>query len=77
MGPTTLELLETKVQHGEPLTLDERVFWHEAKQLGVKYRTTEPVFTSAQMTIDFLARHGLNKTREDLAKWLDDNNVPK
>lgn len=77
MGPSLLEVLELKVQRGESLTLDERVYWHEAKAMGAGYRVTEPCITTAADTLSFLARHGIHKTREDLAKWLDDNGVPK
>lgn len=77
MGPTQLELLQLHVNQGQSLTLDQRVYWHEAKAMGEAYRVAEPFITNATDTLAFLARHGIHKTREDLAKWLDDNGVPK
>lgn len=77
MGPSLLEVLELKVQRGESLTLDERVYWHEVKALGAGYRGTEPYITNVTDILAFLARHGRHKTREDLTKWLDANGVPK
>ncbi len=77
MGPTMLEVIETKLSNGESLTLDDRVYWHEAKSMGARYHQIEPCITTAEQTLAFLAKHGLHRTREELAEWLDKNGVPK
>lgn len=71
-----MELLQSKVQRGDTLTLDERVYWFEAKAMGASYSLVEPAITTADQTISFLARHGVHKTREQLTQWLTDNGVP-
>lgn len=77
MGPTQLEVIEIKLSKGEPLTLDDRVYWHEAKSMGTRYNQIEPFITTAEQTLTFLAKHGLYKNCEQLSEWLDKHGVPK
>lgn len=77
MGPTVLELIETNIGKGIPLTLDDRVYYHEAKQMGADYHKVEPAITNAKDILSLLSRHGLNRTEAELSEWLDKQGVPK
>ena len=77
MGHTRLELIETNISKGIPLTLDDRVYYHEALQMPASRRKVEPVITNAKDILSLLSRRGLNRTEAELVEWLDKNNVPK
>ena len=77
MKRSRLELLEEKVRNKEPLTLDERVYYHEIKIMPPFALNTEPFLQTAQDVKDFFQKRGRTYTDESIAEWLDGQNVPK
>lgn len=81
MELTRREQLAKKLTDKEPLSLDDRVYWHEAKAVRPRWNgdgtMVEPVLQTAQDVKDFFQKHGRIVTDESISTWLDGMNVPK
>lgn len=71
------ELIAQKLRDKEPLTLDERVYYHELKILPPFAVNVEPMWQTAQDVKDFFQARGRPTTDESISAWLDGMNVPK
>lgn len=77
MVTETRKLIDAKIVKGEPLTLDERVYYHEHAKMD-KFRSgTEPVLKTAQDVVDFFKKYKRDVTFEGIANWLDLAGVAK
>lgn len=77
MKTETRVKIDTKIAEGVPLTLDERVYYYECKQLD-KFRSgMEPILASVADVKALFSRQGRDVTDEIISDWLDKENVPK
>lgn len=77
MGPTMLEVITTLIERGTSLTLDQRVYYYEAKQMGGLYAKYDPPIKSTADVKAFFTRYNRTITDEQIVDWLDTHNVPK
>lgn len=77
MKTETRVKIDAKIAEGVPLTLDERVYYHEVRTMPPFALNAEPFLQTAQDVKDFFQKRGRTFTDESIAEWLDGQNVPK
>lgn len=77
MVTETRAKIERKITEKVPLTLDERVYYHETNMLVHLNSDKEPVMATYNDVVTMFSKYGRTVTEQDVIDWLDNEKVPK